>query len=230
MEKLVRYGFILVVVSLIGFTILSLTPRVSYANIVESELGYTPAEKAAAIAAANNAIRRLPDPAIIVAYEQAYIEEVARAFALVQQAREEFHAQDADFPDLAKLYKAEHRVFGMLAIRDAQLAIDKIPPADQITEEHWPLIIEARRLTRIAMEVYGATEFDLCWRYDRLKAAEEKVEDVPEPEPPKPKPEPRPIPIPPTGGGLLSVFAGLALCAAGTVLIWRRKLLRRGKH
>ena len=88
------------------------------------------------------------------------------------------------------------------------------------------------------MEVYGATDFDICWRYDKLKEAEKKVDDEPEPEPvppqpepkPEPKPKPKPTPTPPTGGALLSISAGLALCAAGTVFIKRRNQRKRGKH
>ncbi len=234
MKKLVRFGSLLFVLVLIGLTILMLSPRISFANVDEAVLGleFTPAEKAAAIAEANDAIRRLPDPDTIVAYEQAYINEAARAFVLVQKAKEKYGAVDADFPDLAKLYAAEHRVYKMLAIREAQQAIDLIPQAEYITEEHWPLIIEARRLTRIAMEVYGATEFDICWRYDKLRDAEKKVDDEPEPEPPKPepKPKPKPTPTPPTGGALLSVSAGVALCAVGAMIFRRRKQRSRGKH
>ncbi len=234
MKKLVRFGSLLFVLVLIGLTILMLSPRISFANVDEAVLGleFTPAEKAAAIAEANDAIRRLPDPDKIVAYEQAYINEAARAFVLVQKAKEKYGAVDADFPELARLYAAEQRVYKMLAIREAQQAIDLIPQAEYITEEHWPLIIEARRLTRIAMEVYGATEFDICWRYDKLRDAEKKVEDDPEPEPPKPepKPEPKPTPTPPTGGALLSVSAGVVLSAVGAMIFRRRKQRSRGKH
>lgn len=236
MKKIVSYGSLLFVLVLIGLTILMLSPRISFANVGGAVLSseFTPAEKAAAIAEANDAIRRLPDPNTIVAYEQAYINEAAGAFVLVQKAKEKYGAVDADFPDLAKLYAADQRVRKMLAIREAQQAIDLIPQAEYITEEHWPLIIEARRLTRIAMEVYGATEFDICWRYDKLKDAEKKVEDEPEPEPPKPEPEPKPkpkpTPTPPTGGALLSVSAGVALCAVGAVIFRHRKQRRRGKH
>ncbi len=235
MKKLGRYGLLLLVVSLICFSILILSPQVGYANVDEAaiNLNYTPAEKAAAIAAANDAIRRLPNPEYIVSYEQSYINDAARAFVLVQKAKEEFGAVDADFPELAKLYAVEQRVYKMLAIRDAQRAIDLIPPASEITEEDWPLILEARRLVQYAMEVYGATEFDICWRYDVLKEAEKKVEDKPEPEPPKPepKPEPKPKPTPPTGGALAaSVSAGIALCTAGAFLIRQRTRRKRGKH
>jgi hypothetical protein len=239
MKKLVGYGLLLVVVSLIGFSILIINPMIGYANVDEAELNldFTPAEKADAIAAANDAIRRLPDPESIVAYEQSYINDAARAFVLVQKAKDEFGAVDADFPELAKLYAAEQRVYKMLAIREAQNAIDMIPPASHITEEHRPLIEEARRLTRIAMEVYGATEFDICWRYDVLKGAEEKVgekeepEPEPEPEPqPEPKPAPKPTPTPPTGGVVFSIVTGLGLCATGILFAGNFKKRSKGKH
>jgi hypothetical protein len=239
MKKLVKYGLLLVVVSLIGLSILIINPMIGYANVDEAEinLDYTPAEKTAAIAAANDAIRRLPDPDSIVAYEQSYINDAARAFVLVQKAKDEFGAVDADFPELAKLYAAEQRVYKMLAIRDAQNAIDQIPPLSHITEEHRPLIEEARRLTRIAMEVYGATAFDICWRYDVLNGAEEKIgekeepEPEPEPEPqPEPKPAPKPKPTPPTGGAIASLTVGLGLTVAGMIFARKRKILRKGKH
>lgn len=233
MKKLAGYILFFVIVSLVSFSILMISPRAGYANLAEVsiESGYTPAEKAAAIAAANDAIDRLPAPDLIVAYEQSYINDVARAFVLVQKAKDEFGAVDADFPTLARLYAAEQRVLKMLAIKEAQDAIDKIPPAENITEEHWPLIIEARRLLQVAMEVYGATEFDICWRYDKFMEAEEKVADEPEPEPaPEPKPKPKPTPTPPTGGLVVSAIAGAGLCAAGILLGIRRSLNKKGKH
>ncbi len=252
MNKLVRYGLLLFVVSLIGFSLLVICPQIGYAN-EEAELGYTSEQKAAAIAVANDAIKRLPDPERIVAYEQAFINDVSRAFVLVYKAMEEFGAVDADFPELAKLFAAEKRVYKMLAIREAQAAIDMIPPLSQITIEHIPLIIEARRLTMVAMELYGATEFDICWRYTKLKDAEKKVEEEPgpgpepepepqpEPEPPKPepkpqpepeppKPEPKPIPTPPTGGTLLTFAAGLSFFIAGNLVLKRRRMKGKGKH
>ncbi len=232
MGKPVSYGMLIFLAALIGLAVFVLSPGIGFANVDEAVLifEYTPEEKAAAISSANEAIRRLPDPNTIVAYEQSYINEAARAFVLVQKAKEEYGAVDADFPDLAKLYAAEQRVYKMLAIREAQQAIDLIPPAEQITEEHWPLIIEARRLTRIAMEVYGATYFDICWRYDKLLEAEEKVEDEPEPVPEPPKPKPKPTPTPPTGGAILSVSAGLLLSAVGFLVSRQRKQRKKGKH
>ncbi|MBW6464840.1 MAG: hypothetical protein SCJ94_06230 [Bacillota bacterium] len=229
MKKLVKNRLLLIVVLLIGLTVFLIGAPASFANeeAVTSE-AYTPADKAAAIKAANDAISRIPHPRLIVAYEQAYIEEVARAFSLVAVAKEQYDAVDSDFEDLAHLYLAEQRVLKMLAIKDAQDAIDLIPPKDQITAEHRALIEEARRLVNIAMTEYGATAFEICWRYDKLKEAEAALpeEEEPEPEPePKPKPDDR-VPTPPTGGlsGLITI--GAVLVGAGFLTVKKR----RGKH
>jgi len=216
MKKLVRYGLLLLVVSLIGLTVFLISVPVSFANeeTVTSE-EYTPEDKAAAVKAANDAISRIPHPSLIVAYEQSYIEEVARAFSLVAVARDEYGAVDSDFEDLAHLYLAEQRVLKMLAIKEAQDAIDLIPPVDQITAEDRPVIEEARRLVDIAMHEYGATAFEICWRYDRLEEAEDALPEEEEPEPePEPEPDDR-VPTPPTGGmsGLIGI--GVVLAGAG---------------
>ncbi len=230
MKKLVRYGLLLLVVSLIGLAILLIGAPVVLANeeaVTNEE--YTPAEKAAAIKAANDAIKRIPHPSLIVSYEQSYVDEVARAFALVEIAKEEYGAEDSDFPDLASLYEAELRVLKMYAIKNAQDAIDLIPPKEQITSEHRGLIEDARRLVNIAMNDFGATPFDICWRYDKLQEAEDALPEEEEPEPEQPKPEPKPddrVPTPPTGGISGLITLGIILSGAG--LMAARK--RRGKH
>lgn len=58
------------------------------------------------------------------------------------------------------------------AIQAARDAIDKIPPTAEITSADRGKISEARRLVDIAMLQYGASAFDICWRYDVLAAAE----------------------------------------------------------
>ncbi len=230
MKRLVRYGLLLLVVSLIGLSILLIGAPVSFANeeAVLTNETYTPAEQAAAIKAANDAIKKIPHPSMIVSYEQYYIDLVANAFALVEIARDEFDAQDSDFEDLNHLYLAEQRVLRMFAVKDAQDAIDLIPPKDQITEDHREIIKEARRLVDIAMNDFGATAFEICWRYDRLKEAEGALPEEEEPEP-EPKPEPKPDdrrPTPPTGGLSGVITLGVLLSGAG-LLVARR---RRGKH
>jgi len=239
MEKLVKFGLLLLVVSLIGISFLVINTQVVAANEEEVaeeddaiEVGLTEAEaysdeKAKAIANANKAIRDIPNPDRIIAYEEAFIQSVAKALSLVAYAREEHGAKDSDFVDLAKLNKAEKKVLLFLAIQAAKDAIDKIPPLSEITEEHRAIIEEARRLVNIAMKEHGATEFQLCWRYYYLKDAEDELDDVvPEPKPePKPEPE-KPTPTPPTGGLSGLVAMGILLSGAGFLFIRQRQ----GRH
>jgi hypothetical protein len=234
MNKLVRYGLLLLVVSLIGLSIFFIgAPAVlAYEGAVTSQ-DYSPKDRADAIAAANNAISKLPIPSQIVAYEQAYIDDVANAFALVAIAREKYEAEDSDFKDLAKLYTAERHVLKLFAIQNARNAIDLIPPLDQITEADREAIEEARRLVDYAMQEYGATRFQICWRYDYLQDAEDKLPEEVEPEPePEPKPKPKPddrVPTPPTGGISGLVAIGAVLSGAGFYFINRRRS-NKGKH
>jgi hypothetical protein len=233
MNKLVRYGLLLLVVSLIGLSIFFIGAPVVLANEEEAVTNedYTPAERAAAIEAANVAISRLPQPHQIVAYEQAFIDDVAKAFALVEIARDDYDAEDSDFDDLAKLYAAERHVFKLLAIQTARDAIDLIPPLDQITEADRETIEEARRLVDYAMQEYGATRFQICWRYDYLQDAEDKLPEEVEPEP-QPKPEPPKddrVSTPRTGGISGLVAFGAVLSGIGFYLINRRNS-KRGKH
>ena len=237
MKKLTRYGLLLLVISLISFMVFFVYAPSVLANEEEGEPeteaavtseDYTPAKKAAAIEAANKAIEKIVHPSLIVAYEQSYINEVANAFALVEHAKTNYGAEDSDFPNLAKLYEAEKRVLKMYAIKNAQDAIDLIPPKDQITEEHRPHIEEARRLVDIAMYEFGATPFEICWRYDKLNEAEDALpdeepeEEAPKPEKPKPKPDGR-KPTPPTGGLSGLVALGTLLSVAGLMAIKKQK-------
>jgi hypothetical protein len=235
MKKLVRYGLLLLVVSLIGLSLLAIGAQTVYANEEQEaalEELIAAEAKAAAIKAANEAIRRLPDPQNIIAYERSFIQEVAVALSLVETAKEEHGAVDSDFINLAKLYEAERTVLKFLAIKAAQDAIDLIPPKSLITEADRATIEEARRLTDIAIYEHGATAFDICWRYDVLGRAEDEIG---EPEEEEEEPEPAPVPVkpderqptPPTGGIAVSVVAGLSILGAGLVFMSRR---RKGSH
>lgn len=238
MKKLVRYGLLLLVVSLIGLSLLAIGAQTVYAN-EEQEAALqeqiAAEAKAAAIKAANEAIRWLPNPQDIVAYERSFIQEVAVALSLVETARVDHGAVDSDFINLAKLYEAERKVLKFLAIKAAKDAIDLIPPKSLITEADRAVIEEARRLTDIAIYEHGATAFDICWRYDVLGRAEDEIgepEEVEEEEEPAPAPAP-PVkpddrkPTPPTGGIAVSVAAGFSILGAGLVFVSRR---RKGKH
>lgn len=225
MEKQVRYGLLLFIVLMLGvmLTVFTATPAYATEEEAEMEQAYTAAEKAAAIRAANDAIFLIPRLDHIVALDQRAVQMVAEARALVEKAIEEYDAVDADFPYLAKLLEAEQVVSKLLAVKAAQDAIDAIPPLEEVTEEHRPIIEEARRLVNIAMQEYGATRFDICWRLDALEAAEEKIGEEGEEEEPEPTPPPKPPDdrqaTPPTGGsaGTLALAAVL-ICGVGLFL------------
>lgn len=235
MKEPVRYGLLLLVVLMIGFSVLSVGAQIVCANEEEATtMVYTPEEKAAAVKAADDSILRilLIERFMLSADLQDFLADVIRSRILVDAAKEKYGVVDEDFLYLNKLIEAELKAEKFLAIIAARNAIDAISLYAEYTDEYREAVQEARRLVDIAMNVYGATYVDICWRYDVLLIAEKKIEEEPEPEPPKPepKPKPKPIPTPPTGGALLSVSAGLVLCTAGIVFIRCRKLRRSGKH
>ena len=161
MRKFIRLGMLLIVVLLVGLICFSVSAQeVNAANHAT--------DKAGAIEAANKAINSISIP---VAYEQAFVEDVANARALVNHAKTK-GATDADFTGLTKLANAENEVKKFAAIQTARDAIDRIPPTAEITSADRGTITEARRLVNIAMQQYGASEFEICWRYDVLAAAE----------------------------------------------------------
>lgn len=236
MKKPVKYGLLLLALSLIGLSFLTVGAQTVFATEEEAEPELTSQElysqeKKAAIKAANEAISNIVDPDFIIAYEEKFVQDVARALSLVETARAEYGAVDSDFKNLKLLDRAEKKVLMFLAIQDFKDAVDKIPPLDEITEADRPLIEEARRLAIVAIEVYGATPFSLCWRYYYLEDAEDELDEIDEPEPepePEPKPEPEPEepddrePTPPTGG-LTGTFAIGALLAGAGFLFFKKK-------
>lgn len=237
MKKPVRIGLLLICISLICLSLFLFSSQVVYANeeeVVEeeeeseelSEEEIFDMEKAEAIKAADDAIRRMTNPRFIVGYEQAFVEEVAYAISLVEYAREEYDAEDGDFADLEKLNQAEKQVLKYLAIKAAQDAIDKIPPIEDITEEDRAVIEEARRLVKIAIEEHGATPFQICWRYEYLEDAEDRLPEEEEPEPEPEKPDDR-EPTPPTGGASGAVAIGLIMAGTGLFTLHRK---RKGCH
>ena len=208
MNKLARYGIFFIVL-MVCLAVLAVSSQP-----VQATAGSTDADKEAAIEAANHAISRVPkhfrhvDPVI-----ESSIEE---ARDLVDTAMKDYGATRSDFPDLNRLEAAEKQLEKMDAIQAARDAIDKIPPPLQITEEHRNIIEEARRLTAIAMEQYGATYFDLCWRYKVLEDAEDRLDDVDDP-------DPEPDPLPPTGAMSTTIVSGLLLTGTGLLLWGKRK-------
>lgn len=168
MKKLFKLGILLTIILLVGLICFSVSTQEANATTYAQD-------KAGAIQAANKAIDRIYIP---VAFEQSFVEDVANARALVAHARSK-GAVDADFTGLTKLANAENEVRKFAAIQTAQNAIDRIPPVDEITSADRAKITEARRLVDIAMQQYGATVFDICWRYDLLAAAEEAANIIP---------------------------------------------------
>ena len=232
MKKLVRCGLLLLALSLIGLTFLTIGTQTVFATEEEAEPELEsqeeyPQDKADAIEAANDAIGDIVDPDFIIAYEEQFVQDTARALSLVEKAREEYGAVDSDFEDLNLLHRAEQKVLMFLAIQEFKDTVDKIPPLDEITEEDRGIIEEARRLAVVAMEDYGATPFSLCWRYYYLEDAEDRLDDVEEEPEPEPEPEPEEPddrqPTPPTGGLTGTVVIGALLSGAGFLFIRRRK-------
>jgi len=228
MNKPVKYGLLLLALLLIGLSFFTVGAQTVYATEEEAESELTSQElnsqeKADAIKAANDAISKIVEPDLIIAYEEKFVQNVARARSLVEIAREEYDAVDSDFKNLNLLNRAEHKVLMLLAIQEFKDAVDKIPPLDEITEADRPLIEEARRLATIAIEEYGATPFSLCWRYYYIEDAEDRLDDVDEEPEPEPEPEPaEPIddrrPTPPTGGLTGTAAIGALLAGAGFLL------------
>ncbi len=161
MRKFPRYLILIIVFMLVGLTCLTVSAQVAHAATFAQD-------KAGAIRNANEAINKLYIP---VAYEQAFVQEVTNARALVTHAKSK-GATDAEITGLNKLLNAEKAVKGFAAIQAARDAIDRIPPTAEITSADRGKITEARRLVDVAMQQYGVSAFDICWRYDVLTAAE----------------------------------------------------------
>ena len=233
MKKLARCGILLIVL-LVGLTVLVFNNQAVYAND-EPELELTSIDFArqTAVEAADRAIRRVPS---YIKFLDPVIEEnIYEARRLADDAMINYGAVRSDFQDLERLEAAEKMQEKRHAIDAARAAIDRIPPQHQITEQHRAIIEEARRLTEIAIEQYGATWLDICWRYKELVDAEERVEDpypVPVPDPVDdpdvdpdidPDVDPEPEPLPPTGAITTSIITGLALTGAGLMFLGKRK-------
>lgn len=227
MKEPVRFGLLLLVVMMIGFSVLSAGSQIVFANEEATTTVYTPEEKAAAVKAADDSIRRilLIERFMLSADLQDFLADVIRSRILVDAAKEKYGAVDEDFLYLSKLIEAELKAEKFLAIIAARDAIDAISLYAVNSDEYRKAVKEARRLVDIAMNEYGATYVDICWRYDALLIAEKKLEEEPEPEPePEPKP-PKPDdrrPTPPTGGFSVALAVGLIASGAGMLLIKQR--------
>lgn len=241
MDRLVRYGLLLIVILLFVLSIFIISTQTVFAYSEEAvddvdfaaeEQQYSPQDKANAIHAAADAILNLPPLHFIVSAEQHdVIAAVSRARSLVDSAMETYNLHESSFYNLDKLIAAENKVAKLLAIKAAKDAIDAIPPLPELIEQDRELIERARMLVDVAMQQHGATYFEICWRYDALKAAEVKIDDLDEPEPlPEPVPQPDepvppngPLPTPPTGGLTATIIAGLLLSGAGLLFMRKRR-------
>jgi len=135
MKRLFKFGMLLIIVLLVGLICFTVSAQEANATTYAQD-------KAGAIQAANVAIDRIYIP---VAYEQAFVDDVAYARALVTHAKTK-GAVDADFTGLTKLANAENEVKKFAAIQTARNAIDRIPPTAEITSADRGTITEARRL------------------------------------------------------------------------------------
>ncbi len=241
MNKLAKHRLLLFIVLLAGLTVFAFNVQTVYATETgETETGQTAAnpDKEAAVEAADRAIRWLPSPENIRFITPTIESDIAEAQDLVEIAKNIYGVTENDFADLDKLNAIKTQVEKRSAIQDAKDAIDAIPPPAQITEEDRDVIEEARRLTDLAVEEYGATDFDLCWRLRTLEKAEERLDEEPDPEPepvpePEPDPEPEPAPdpdpepdddpLPPTGAMTTTIVSGLVLTGAGLLFLGKRK-------
>jgi len=228
MKEPVRFGLLLLVVLMIGFSVLFVGSQIVFANEEEATtMVYTPEEKAAAVKAADDSILRilLIERFMLSADLQDFLADVIRSRILVDAAKEKYGAVDKDFLYLNKLIEAELKAEKFLAIKAARDAIDAISLYAVSSDEYREAVKEARRLVDIAMNEFGATYVDICWRYDALLIAEKELEEDPEPEPePEPKP-PKPDdrrPTPPTGGFSVALAVGLITSGAGMLLIKQR--------
>lgn len=194
MRKLFRLGTFLIIVIFVGLICFSVSAQGVYATTYAQD-------KAGAIQAANAAINSIMIP---VAYEQAFVQDVANARALVTHAKTK-GAVDADITGLAKLVNAEKEVKKFAAIQAARDAIDKIPPTAEIASADKGKISEARRLVDVAMKQYGASVFDICWRYDVLIAAEKAANLI--------KPA-----LPATGALDVATLVGTLLAGTGVLI------------
>ncbi len=141
-----------------------------------------PCDKEAAIQAADDAIVALPEAADLTLDDKAAVEA---ARALVEAAKDEHGAVDADFADLAKLEAAEAKIDELeadaaknAAIQAAVNAIESLPSASEITLADKSDVEAARFLVEEAKSQHGATDDDFGTSLAKLEATEAKIADL----------------------------------------------------
>jgi len=206
MKKMFKYGLILIVVSLLILFGLGLSAQKAYANVETLTTStYTPAKNSAITAADNSILSiRLSDSFILEEDIKKFVTSVNNARAMVNSAKAQYNAKDSDFIFLSKLLEAEKQAEKLLAIQASRNAIDKIANYPILSNQYKAAVKEARRLVDIAVEKYGATNFELCYRRILLEEAEFMIA--------------RGIATPVTGGSPVGVILGLMFFGAGIIL------------
>jgi hypothetical protein len=208
-NKMFKYGLFLIVVSLLLLFGLGLSAQKAYANVETLTTStYTPA-KNAAIKAADDSISSIRILGNFFTEEdlQKFVTSVNNARAMVNSAKAQYNAKDSDFIYFSKLLEAEKQAEKLREIQAARNAIDKIANYPINSNQYKAAVKEARRLTDIAVEKYGVTNFELCHRRILLEDAERKIA--------------REMATPVTGGSPAGVILGLMFLGAG-ILFYRK--------
>ncbi len=139
--------------------------------------------------------------------------DVEAARELVEKAKDDHGAVDADFDNLDVLVAAEARIAKLEAIKAADDAIIALPSKDSLTLDDKAAVVAARALVNAAKEDHGAVDSDFQY-LARLIDAEDRIKEL---EGLKP--------TPPTGGTNYLIYAGALIMVAGLVVFASRKRL-----
>lgn len=163
--------------------------------------------KQKAIDAADKAIADLPDCEDITLAHKAAVEEARR---LVNKAKDEHGAVNADFEDLEKLECAEARIAKLEAIKAADDAIQALPAVEDLTLDDKADVVAARALVNKAKDDHGAVDADFAY-LAKLQAAENRIKEL---EGLKP--------TPPTSGMDYILYAGILIMVFGLLAYVKR--------
>ena len=161
--------------------------------------------KQAAIDAAIVAIAALPTDIKLTDKDA-----VVAARSLVNSAKSNHGAVDADFTNLAKLVAAEAAIAKLEAIKAACDAVLALPTLDKLTLDDKPDVVAARALVNSAKTNHGAVDADFTC-LTALAAAENRIKEL----------EGQQM-TPPTGEASYLLFAGLMILIAGAVFYYKR--------
>ncbi len=163
-----------------------------------------------AIEAAEKAIADLPALAELTLADKP---DVEAARELVDIAKDDYDAVDADFENLDALIAAEKQIEKLEAIKAADDAIIALPSKDSLTLDDKAAVVAARALVNVAKDDYDAVDADFEY-LSRLVDAEDRIKEL---EGLKP--------TPPTGGTNYLIYGGFLVLVAGiAAYVGRRKL------